>query len=39
MTAFVKLAVMGVGLIGRRHVEHIIAHPSAQLSAIVGVSS
>jgi len=38
MTAPVKLAVMGAGLIGKRHVEHIIAEPSAELFAIVDPS-
>lgn len=35
MTPPVKLAVVGAGLIGRRHIEHVIAAPEAQLAAIV----
>lgn len=31
----VRLAVMGVGLIGRRHVEHVLSQPEAELTAIV----
>lgn len=31
----VGLAVMGAGLIGRRHIEHVLARPEAQLAAIV----
>jgi predicted dehydrogenase len=34
----VKLAVMGAGLIGRRHVEHILAVPEAELVAVVDPS-
>ncbi len=34
----VKLAVMGAGLIGKRHVEHILAEPEAALFAIVELS-
>jgi predicted dehydrogenase len=38
MTGPVNLAVMGAGLIGRRHAEHIIEEPSAELAAIVDPS-
>lgn len=31
----VRLAVMGAGLIGRRHIEHVLAEPQALLAAIV----
>ena len=31
----VKLAVIGAGLIGRRHAEHVAAEPRATLSAVV----
>jgi len=31
----VRLAVMGAGLIGRRHIEHILAEPSAVLHSII----
>ncbi len=31
----VKLAVLGAGLIGKRHIEHIIGEPRASLAAIV----
>jgi predicted dehydrogenase len=31
----VKLAVLGAGLIGRRHVEHVLAEPDSELIAIV----
>ncbi|MCA1368417.1 Gfo/Idh/MocA family oxidoreductase [Bradyrhizobium sp. BRP14] len=31
----VKLAVLGAGLIGKRHIQHVLAEPSAQLSAVV----
>jgi predicted dehydrogenase len=34
----VKLAVMGTGLIGRRHVEHILAVPEAELAAVIDPS-
>lgn len=34
----VKLAVMGAGLIGRRHAEHVAREPGALLSAIVDPS-
>lgn len=30
-----RLAVMGAGLIGRRHVGHVLAEPSAELAAVV----
>jgi predicted dehydrogenase len=38
MTAPVRIAVAGAGLIGRRHIEEIDASPSAQLAAIVDPS-
>ena len=31
----VKLAVMGAGMIGKRHVEHVLTQPEAELMAIV----
>lgn len=31
----VRLAVMGAGLIGRRHIEHVLACPEAELMAVV----
>lgn len=31
----VRLAVLGAGLIGRRHIEHVLAEPEAELAAIV----
>src|SRR6478735_1022674 len=34
----VKLAVMGAGMIGKRHVEHVLAQPEAELLAIVDPS-
>ena len=34
----VKLAVAGAGIIGKRHIEHVIAEPSAELAAIVDPS-
>jgi predicted dehydrogenase len=34
----VRIAVMGAGLIGRRHVEHILAEPDASLHAVVDPS-
>jgi predicted dehydrogenase len=34
----VRLAVMGAGLIGRRHIEHVLARPEADLAAIVDPS-
>ncbi len=30
-----RLAVLGAGLIGKRHIEHILAEPEAELAAIV----
>jgi hypothetical protein len=38
MTRKVKLAVLGAGLIGKRHVEHVRAAPDAELMAIVDPS-
>ncbi|WP_028744914.1 Gfo/Idh/MocA family protein [Rhizobium mesoamericanum] len=35
MTQPVKLAVLGAGLIGKRHIQHVLTEPSAQLSAVV----
>lgn len=35
----VRLAVLGAGLIGRRHVEHVAAEPMAELAAVVDPSS
>lgn len=33
MSAPVRLSVMGAGLIGKRHIEHILARPEADTSA------
>ena len=30
-----KIAVVGAGLIGKRHIQHILAEPEAELTAIV----
>ncbi len=38
MTKPVKLAVLGAGLIGKRHIEHVAAEPMAELSAVVDPS-
>ncbi len=38
MTNPAKIAVIGAGMIGRRHIQHIIAEPSAELIAIVDPS-
>ncbi len=38
MHAPVKLAVMGAGLIGKRHIEHVLAQSDAELTAIVDPS-
>ncbi|TKD45108.1 MAG: Gfo/Idh/MocA family oxidoreductase [Mesorhizobium sp.] len=38
MTQRVKLAVLGAGLIGKRHIQHVLAERSAQLSAVVDPS-
>ncbi|ASY60400.1 putative oxidoreductase protein (plasmid) [Sinorhizobium sp. CCBAU 05631] len=35
MTQRVKLAVLGAGLIGKRHIQHVLAEPLAQLIAVV----
>nr|WP_241127450.1 Gfo/Idh/MocA family oxidoreductase [Novosphingobium terrae] len=34
----VRLAVLGAGLIGKRHIEHVMACPEAELAAIVDPS-
>ncbi len=31
----VRIAVMGAGLIGRRHIQHVAAEPEAELAAVV----
>jgi predicted dehydrogenase len=38
MTRPVGLAILGAGLIGKRHIEHVMAEPEAELSAIVDPS-
>ena len=38
MARAVKLAVLGTGLIGKRHIEHVAAEPQAELAAIVDPS-
>jgi len=38
MNNSVQLAVLGAGLIGKRHIEHIIAEPGAELYAVVDPS-
>lgn len=35
MTNPVRLAVLGAGLIGKRHIQHVLDEPSAGLSAVV----
>jgi len=35
VSAPVRLSVMGAGVIGRRHVEHILARPEATLASVV----
>lgn len=35
MTATVRLAVLGAGLIGKRHIQHVLDEPKAVLSAVV----
>ena len=35
MSKPVRLAVMGAGLIGKRHIEHIVARPEAALASII----
>ena len=35
MTAPVRIAVVGAGQIGRRHIEHLMAEPSTTLAAVV----
>lgn len=34
----VRLAVLGAGLIGKRHIEHVVSQPDAELMAIVDPS-
>jgi predicted dehydrogenase len=34
----IQLAVLGAGLIGKRHIEHIVAEPEAELYAVVDPS-
>ena len=34
----VRLAVLGAGLIGKRHIEHVAAEPTAELAAVVDPS-
>lgn len=34
----VRLAVLGAGLIGKRHIEHVLSEPEAELAAIVDPS-
>jgi predicted dehydrogenase len=38
MNNAVRLAVLGAGLVGKRHIEHIIAEPEADLYAVVDPS-
>ena len=38
MTSKVRLAVLGAGLIGKRHIHHVLAEPMAELCAIVDPS-
>jgi len=38
MATPVKLAVLGAGLIGKRHIEHVLATPEAELTGIVDPS-
>jgi predicted dehydrogenase len=38
MSGTVRLAVVGAGLIGKRHVEHVAAEPTAELAAVVDPS-
>ena len=38
MNSKVRLAVLGAGLIGKQHIEHVLAEPMAELSAIVDPS-
>jgi predicted dehydrogenase len=38
MTGPVRLAVLGAGLIGRRHIAHVAAEPMAELAAVVDPS-
>src|SRR5689334_4104929 len=38
MARAVKLAVLGAGMIGKRHIEHVAADPEAELTAIVDPS-
>src|SRR5713101_9457376 len=38
MNNSVQLAVLGAGVIGKRHIEHIIAEPQSELYAVVDPS-
>jgi predicted dehydrogenase len=38
MTRLVRLAVLGAGLIGKRHIDHVAAEPMADLAAVVDPS-
>jgi predicted dehydrogenase len=35
MSKTIRLSVMGAGLIGKRHIEHILARPEASLASII----
>src|SRR5215470_17577880 len=35
MNKAIRLSVMGAGLIGRRHIEHVLARPEASLASII----
>lgn len=35
MSKAIRLSVMGAGLIGKRHIEHILARPEANLASII----
>jgi predicted dehydrogenase len=39
MNNTIRLAVLGAGLIGKRHIEHIIAEPQSELYAVVDPSA
>jgi predicted dehydrogenase len=38
MTEAVRIAVLGAGLIGKRHLEHVAAEPDSELAAVVDPS-